>query len=953
MLIIDCRNLIGDTIYLIKPLRNFLATRPSDDVALGIKNGLPGEIVRRSFPDLRIDRTEVLEGAWPGAQRITLSARAAWESTRTDDAHISQGYARVLETELQGGIAPDLAWLPPADAVAQPEHIVLAPFSVSCARHRGEAANKTLEEHDWAALLKVLRRQDLPLRIVGGPDERFSTAMGFAESDYFTAANIEDLLAFLRRSCLVVGVDTGICHVSSCAGVPTVVLWSAAANLEFIGETWAPRTRIVQIGLPSTFDAYRVDRLLENAVRDLLGPRMRSAPADLNIPAIPGNAADGSPAFPLLDSVRFMPLRYAPGGLGNWSGHLPFARDLVASLRPRLFVELGTHYGESYFGICQSVAEAGRECSCYAVDTWRGDSHSLDYGEEVYREVDRYNSKQYAAFSRLLRMKFDDALCWFADESIDLLHIDGLHTYDAVKGDFDAWYPKVAPGGVVLLHDSAERYADFGVWKLWEEISSAHDSFEFHHAHGLGVIRKAGDRRAHGGILDYIFLSENAEAIRGYYVLCADRLDARDAMCVSAKTAERNIAKGSPVYVDPGDDVIRALTGSAVPGALEGDFFATQFADSDCAKTDWTPVDGKAKTWLASTRDPGALCGAGFDASAMRFFVVVMACSCAEPRAHAQLFWTGQERAGLNERLSVRFPLIADGRPHAYVVDLHTGAGLGAVNHLWWHAGKIDAIRFDPLDVPGEFTISAAGFTHQERAEASGVREGLGLPPLRTELSDRYLRGSGIEIGALQNPLALRPDTHVRYVDRLTIEKARAHFPELDAMALVTPSIICDAAALRPIRSSSVDFVIANHVIEHLRDPIAGLGEWLRVVRPGGHVYVAAPEHTNPLDRLRDVTELDHLLADFKNRAKRTHFDREHYREWAASTRPDMPADQRAKYESELVAQGYDIHFHTFSRKTFAGLLDLAGRHFPFERIELRHTYGTTVNEFIAILRKR
>jgi hypothetical protein len=237
--------------------------------------------------------------------------------------------------------------------------------------------------------------------------------------------------------------------------------------------------------------------------------------------------------FPDLDSATFIPRRYRPGNLRTWSGHLPFARDLIASLRPRLLVELGTHYGESYFGFCQSVAETGSPCKCYAVDTWRGDPHAGEYGNEVYDEVERYNLEWHHSFSYLLRTTFDDAVSKFLDETIDLLHIDGLHTYAAVKRDWDTWFDKVAPGGIVLFHDIAVRHVDFGVWKLWEEISPKFDSFEFHHSYGLGLIRKPGPRTIHEGILEYLFCAGNAEAIRRHYVLCAERLDGRADLAIA------------------------------------------------------------------------------------------------------------------------------------------------------------------------------------------------------------------------------------------------------------------------------------------------------------------------------------------------------------------------------------------------------------------------------------
>jgi hypothetical protein len=58
--------------------------------------------------------------------------------------------------------------------------------------------------------------------------------------------------------------------------------------------------------------------------------------------------------FPNLYSMRFRPGRSRIGRVGNWSGHLPFAADLIVATKPSLLVELGTHYGESYFGFCQA-----------------------------------------------------------------------------------------------------------------------------------------------------------------------------------------------------------------------------------------------------------------------------------------------------------------------------------------------------------------------------------------------------------------------------------------------------------------------------------------------------------------------------------------------------------------------------------------------------------------------
>ncbi len=240
----------------------------------------------------------------------------------------------------------------------------------------------------------------------------------------------------------------------------------------------------------------------------------------------PPNSAAAADTI-LLPARRFSPLRYHAGGLSAWSGHLPFAYDLVAALRPSVLVELGTHYGESYFGFCQAVDENRVDCRCYAVDTWKGDPHAGFYGDNVFQDVREYNRAHYAAFSTLLRCTFDQANPQFSDASIDLLHIDGLHTYAAVKRDFELWLPRVRPGGIVLLHDINVRHGDFEVWRLWEELRDEYEHFEFHHSWGLGVLRVPDSAPPPPGLLSILFLGseEDRHAVREHYSFAADYLE--------------------------------------------------------------------------------------------------------------------------------------------------------------------------------------------------------------------------------------------------------------------------------------------------------------------------------------------------------------------------------------------------------------------------------------------
>lgn len=176
-----------------------------------------------------------------------------------------------------------------------------------------------------------------------------------------------------------------------------------------------------------------------------------------------------------------------------WAEHLPLAFVMIDLLRPAIAVELGVHFGDSYCAFCQAVAYLKLPTRLFGIDTWRGDAQAGSYGDEVLSLLRAHHDPRYSSFSTLMPMAFDSALDSFANGSVDLLHIDGLHTYDAVRHDFETWLPKMSRQGVILFHDTLDRTEGFGVHRLWGELIKRYPGFEFQHGPGLGILAAGRD----------------------------------------------------------------------------------------------------------------------------------------------------------------------------------------------------------------------------------------------------------------------------------------------------------------------------------------------------------------------------------------------------------------------------------------------------------------------------
>ena len=205
----------------------------------------------------------------------------------------------------------------------------------------------------------------------------------------------------------------------------------------------------------------------------------------------------------------------------------------------------------------------------------------------------------------------------------------------------------------------------------------------------------------------------------------------------------------------------------------------------------------------------------------------------------------------------------------------------------------------------------------------------------RQQLASRWLRGCGIEIGALHNPLAVSAKSKVTYVDRMDVEGLRRHYPELSKESLMPVEIIDGGELLAKFADESQDFVIANHLLEHCENPIGTLAAWLRVLRSGGIAYIAVPDKRFTFDYARPATIWEHLLRDWREGFLWSR--EEHYREWAELVESKPPQEIDAHVQ-ELMNIRYSIHFHVWTSQTF--------REF-FHRCETELNLPFTICEFV------
>jgi predicted SAM-dependent methyltransferase len=197
----------------------------------------------------------------------------------------------------------------------------------------------------------------------------------------------------------------------------------------------------------------------------------------------------------------------------------------------------------------------------------------------------------------------------------------------------------------------------------------------------------------------------------------------------------------------------------------------------------------------------------------------------------------------------------------------------------------------------------------------------------RRQAAHTFLNGEGIEIGALHMPLPVPPSASVQYVDYLSVEGLRKHYPELRDLPLVDVAIVDNGERLTKVKNSSVDFIVANHFLEHCQDPIGTLITFCRKLRSEGVIYMCIPNKEYTFDMDRPVTTYEHLLQEHKQYPSNKLY-LEHCREIAQHTERLKTEEEIKKCVQFLVESKYSIHYHVWTQAALSELFSRAADDF-------------------------
>ena len=138
---------------------------------------------------------------------------------------------------------------------------------------------------------------------------------------------------------------------------------------------------------------------------------------------------------------------------------------------------------------------------------------------------------------------------------------------------------------------------------------------------------------------------------------------------------------------------------------------------------------------------------------------------------------------------------------------------------------------------------------------------------------------------------------------------------------------VAEATDLTFLGTASYDFVLSSHMLEHSANPLKALREWLRLLKPGGTLFLVLPHREGTFDHRRPVTPLRHLVEDFEQQMGEddlTHLP-EILKLHDLRRDPEAGGFEAFKARSERNRENRGLHHHVFDTRLAVELLDHVG----------------------------
>lgn len=226
------------------------------------------------------------------------------------------------------------------------------------------------------------------------------------------------------------------------------------------------------------------------------------------------------------------------------------------------------------------------------------------------------------------------------------------------------------------------------------------------------------------------------------------------------------------------------------------------------------------------------------------------------------------------------------------------------------------------------------------------------------------LNGRGLEIGAYSQPTVLKSECNISYLDVQSREALIDGLPDKSEACRIPPvDYICTSGDYTSVAPGPFDYIIANHVFEHVANPISWLQMVSRMLVVDGVLFLSVPDKKYTFDKYRPDTPLSHILHDYFTGVQTTSMEHvlenEMYYDQEFIGRA-MRVEERLSLSRLRAA--FDIpmhpgwHCHVFQCETFRekvlkplqfmGLID-------YELVAYRGALASTGGEFSLVLRKR